>query len=226
MRKFLAAFSLILFLGCAPAGDAPRAGTDDNGAVSTDYSAYSSLSWEQTAPNARSWSLHVFEAIDRHGEDLIFGSEDVLSFCPLYYSLNRKERIEFWGFLFSVISKYESNHNPAARTLEENRRDAISGGPLYSEGLLMLSYQDQQIVPECQFDHQTDQRLAVTDLRRSILQPKNNLECGVRIMARQLKKYDRIVIGNGAHWGVIQSNSRVQKILEIISSTRKFSSCQ
>ncbi|MFN7453499.1 MAG: hypothetical protein ACK5RO_02440 [Pseudobdellovibrionaceae bacterium] len=226
MKRILIATALLFLLGCAPSGDEPRGSNDPQGPVTTDYSAYKSLSWEQAAPNTRIWSLHLFEAIDRYGEDLVFGAEDVLSFCPRFYSLNRQERIEFWGYLFSVISKYESNHNPSARTLEENRWDAITGGPLYSEGLLMLSYQDRQSVPGCRFDHRADQRLAATDLRRSILQPKNNLECGVRIMARQLKKHDRIVIGSGAYWGVIKSTSRVQKITEVISNTRKFSVCQ
>ncbi|MFN7454070.1 MAG: hypothetical protein ACK5RO_05360, partial [Pseudobdellovibrionaceae bacterium] len=101
MKSLFAAFSLILLLGCAPSGDEPRGSNDPQGPVTTDYSAYKSLSWEQGSPQPRSWRMHLFEAIDQHGEDLIFGSEDILSFCPRYYSFNRQERIEFWGYLFS-----------------------------------------------------------------------------------------------------------------------------
>jgi hypothetical protein len=48
-----------------------------------------------------------------------------------------------------------------------------------SEGLLQLTYEDQTRYG-CDFDWDVDKTLKADDPAKTILQPKNNLECGVR----------------------------------------------
>jgi hypothetical protein len=54
-----------------------------------------------------------------------------------------------------------------------------------SEGLLQLAYADQKRYG-CDFNWQVDRALKANDPAKTILQPKNNLECGVKILFNQI----------------------------------------
>ena len=53
-----------------------------------------------------------------------------------------------------------------------------------SEGLLQLAYADHKRYG-CDFNWQVDRALKANDPAKTILQPKNNLECGVKILVNQ-----------------------------------------
>jgi len=55
---------------------------------------------------------------------------------------------------------------------------------LRREGLLQLAYADQKRYA-CDFNWQVDRALKTNDPAKTILQPKNNLECGVKILVNQ-----------------------------------------
>jgi hypothetical protein len=220
--------NLILFtafwalVSCAPV-DPKKAG--DGGPQEKSYSEFQRLAWDNERPEGPGWTRILYRIIDQEGEELIYGSEDIGQFCPRYSSLTRDEKIQFWASLFVAVAKFESNFDPMARTEEKGKLDAITGTTLVSEGLLMLSYQDARANPACRFNPVLDRALPKEDLRRSILAPENNLHCGVQIMMRQLKRYDRIAIGQGAYWAVLKVGSRFQRIPTIQSMTRQSRSC-
>ena len=54
-----------------------------------------------------------------------------------------------------------------------------------SQGLLQLAYADQKRYG-CNFDWQMDRTLKANDPAKTILQPKNNLQCGVRILVNKI----------------------------------------
>jgi hypothetical protein len=110
-------------------------------------------------------------------------------------------------------------------------KDPVTGKQDVSEGLLQLSYQDESNYKNrlpagaCDFDYESNSKYPVKDLRRSILNPEKNLGCGVAILAEQVARAKRIVVGRGAYWAVLKSNSRYSKIKEIQAITGALKFC-
>lgn len=222
MFKSTVFIALLAFVSCAPVEPESNRG---QGPQERTYSEFQRLAWDNERPEGFGWTRTLYKIIDHEGEELIYGSEDIGQFCPRYSNLTRDEKIQFWATLFVAVAKFESNFDPKARTEEKGKLDAATGTALYSEGLLMLSYQDVRGNPTCRFNPVLDRALPKADLRRSILSPENNLHCGVQIMMRQLKRYDRIAIGQGAYWAVLKVGSRFQRIPTIQSMTRQSRGC-
>jgi hypothetical protein len=72
-----------------------------------------------------------------------------------------------------------------------------------SEGLLQLSYWDQQRYG-CDFDWQRDRTLKPDDPSKTILQPKNNLECGIKILQNQIIDQHKPLISRKSYWAPLQ----------------------
>lgn len=152
---------------------------------------------------------------------MINAADDITRFCPAFNSLNENQKVNTWGMIFSAITKYESGFNPLSRYQESTMgMDPITGQPVYSEGLLQLSYQDIQGWPFCQFDWNKDKHLSPTDPKKTILDPYKNLDCGARIMAQQVARYKEIILDRGVYWAVIKESGRYQQINNIISLVR------
>lgn len=184
------------------------------------------LAWEtERAPERRSWSEHIFHQIEFYFEDLD-KAQDTTRFCPNYPNLSHSERINFWGQLFAAISYFESGWRPTTRFHESTMGiDPVTKNPVYSEGLLQLSYQDIQWAKWCQFDWAIDKHLSPTDPRKTIFDPYKNLSCGVGIMARQIRRRGLIVLSTGVYWAVIRENGRFQKLNQIVNIVKRHEYC-
>ncbi len=196
--------------------------------ASSTFKAY----WNDKNPNGAQWTAYAQDAIAKYGSALIRGSSDVASFCPNFDRLGTQDRIDFWVQLLAAMTKYESGFNPASRMVETTMpNDPTTGAPTSSEGLLQLSYSDEQVfkhsVPTdvCNFDYQSDRQYRVTDIRRSILDPKNNITCAVGILNHQVQKYDLIATGAPAYWAVIKTNRSTNKLAAIRAITRSLAFC-
>jgi hypothetical protein len=112
---------------------------------------------------------------------------DVRDACPRFFELSDSEKKTFWAYFFQSIAVPESGFNYADRYREKGIPgvDPVSGKPNVSEGLLQLSYQDAKY-HGCDFDWKADQALKGTGEIASIHDPKRNLECGVKILYKQL----------------------------------------
>lgn len=185
------------------------------------------LLWEPVRREGRSWSDHVLELINQHAPNLLAGAEDIETFCPAYSGLDNSARANFWGLLISAIVKYESNFNPTTRMHETTMgTDPVTGLPVYSEGLMQLSYQDIRAYPFCnEFDWDRDQHLPPNDPQKSILDPYKNLNCGVRILAQQIQKKNRITLSKGVYWAVLKINGKYTKIPQIAALTKMMPGC-
>jgi len=189
--------------------------------------AFESLVWESASRvQAKNWSTYLFNLISTDAKALL-SAQDFPQFCPTYSSLSEKQKINVAGQLVAAITKYESGYNPLSRYHESTMgTDPVTGLPVYSEGLLQLSYQDAQWASFCPFDWSADQYLSETDPQKTILDPYKNLYCGVRILANQVQKKGLIILGSGAYWAVIKSNSAYQKLDEIKAIVRTLSFCK
>lgn len=187
-----------------------------------------SLSWESTSnPERRKWSEYLHQIVLEDWNTLLGGADDMSKFCPRYGSLNNDQRANVWAALFSAMAKYESAYSPTSRMHETTMgTDPVTRNPVYSEGLLQLSYQDTQWARWCEFDWSKDQHLAAKDPRKTILDPFKNLYCGVGIMARQIKNKGSITVSSGAYWAVIKSGGKYQKITAIADMVKKLSFCK
>lgn len=241
-------FLLVLSTGCAKSGQFPVASTQNTNQgsgvvppetpetpevsappVATEPSyKMVPLAWEtQKNPERAAWSQHLQKIILEDWNTLLPGADDITNFCPRYHTLDNNERANVWAQLFVAIAKYESAYSPTSRMHETTMgTDPVTRQPVYSEGLLQLSYQDVQWAPWCKFDWQKDRNLAGSDPKKTILDPYLNLDCGVGIMAKQIKSKGAIVVNSGVYWAVIKSGGRYQQISSIQGIVRALPLCK
>lgn len=172
------------------------------------------LSWE-SKPERSAWSSALFVAIKNEFGQLE-QAKDVSTFCPKFSTLNVQDQQIAYAELIVAMAFYESGWNKTSRYNEKTMGiDPITKKPVYSEGLLQLSYQDVQWAKYCEFDWSKDKNLNETDPNKTIFDPSKNLTCGVKILANQIKKHGEIFISKGVYWAVIKEGGRYEKIAEI-----------
>lgn len=185
------------------------------------------LSWNKSgAGQRRDWTETVVQSVSDQFESLD-RAEDMARFCPRYDSLTRPEKIAAWSQLIVAISYFESGWNPTTRFHESTMgTDPVTRQPVYSEGLLQLSYQDIQWATYCEFDWNRDKNLDPRDPTKTILDPHKNLRCGIRILADQIARRKAIVLSRGVYWAVIREGGRYQKINQIAQMVQQHESCR
>ncbi|MBC7457794.1 MAG: hypothetical protein H7235_05915 [Bdellovibrionaceae bacterium] len=189
------------------------------------------LLWEKTVIAAKGWTQIIYSVIKKE-ESYLLGqnvADDVEIFCPTYRKLNEEQRLNFWGQFFAALAYHESGWSPVSRMVEANFKsmDSVTKQPVVSEGLLQLSYQDEPSYHlECDFDWNKDKNLTAKDPKKTILNPYNNLRCGIKIMSVQLKKYRSITMSSNVYWAVLKTNGLYSKISQISRLSRSLKICQ
>ncbi len=236
MKVLLLLAILAALLSCSPNSFQSEIGSSTNYTSSGDDDIppdpvfkFQALEWEATRSGSSAWSNHIYDVI-RNEEPQMLGqnvADDIEKFCPKYRTLNDNQRLNFWGQLFAGMAKFESSWNPATRMIETTMGiDPVTGQQVASEGLLQLSYQDERSYGfNCGFDWNRDRLLGVNDPRKTIFDPKLNLRCGIKIMARQLKNKRAISLSSGVYWAVLKIDGRYTKISEISAITKKITAC-
>lgn len=184
------------------------------------------LAWEKNHPKRSRWSYHVREQIYRNFE-VLDRAHDMDLFCPNYYNLNRDERVDVWAQLIAGISWFESGWNKKARMPEPSLGiDQATGRTVCSEGLLQLGYADTLWRSYCDFNWAQDIQFEDDDIRKTIFDPYMNLTCGIGILTSQIKKYERIVVKEGAYWAVIKKDHRNNKVPQIRKIITEWDMCK
>jgi len=113
----------------------------------------------------------------------------------------------FGAYFFQALAGAEAGLNPTTRVRhtepEVARIDGVTKRAVRSEGLLQLTYEDQKR-HSCDFDWDKDKQLDAHDPARTILQPRNNLECGVKILAKQIIVDHKPLLSSSAYWSTLQ----------------------
>ena len=81
--------------------------------------------------------------------------------------------------------------------------DPVTKKTVRQQGLLQLAYMDADRYG-CDFDWEKDKGLPLKDPARTILQPKNNLECGVKILDNQLFSLNKPLVTSTSYWSTLQ----------------------
>ncbi len=127
----------------------------------------------------------------------------VHSYCPRFSSMSEADKRAFWAYTFQALAGAEAGLKPTTDVRhtepEVAVQDTVTQRMVRSEGLLQLTYMDADRYG-CDFDWQHDKSLPAKDPRKTILQPKNNLLCGVKIMENQIVNLHRPLLSSSSYW--------------------------
>ena len=133
--------------------------------------------------------------------------QGVRRFCPRFYEMAETDKRTFWAYFFQALAGAEAGLNPNTTVRHTNpegtKRDEVSGMATRSEGLLQLAYADQKRYG-CDFNWQVDRELKANDPAKTILQPKNNLECGVKILVNQIIVQHKPLLASSGYWSTLR----------------------
>ncbi len=132
---------------------------------------------------------------------------DVRRFCPRFYVMSDPEKRAFWAYFFQALAGAEAGLDPDATVRHTEpklaKEEDVPVTKVRTEGLLQLTYADQRRYG-CPFDEQADRGLAPDDPSRTILQPKNNLVCGVMILKNQIIYLHRPLLWSTSYWATLR----------------------
>jgi hypothetical protein len=140
---------------------------------------------------------------------------DVRRFCPRFYEMQEADKRAFWAYFFQALAGAEAGLKPTTRVRHTEPEvavvDKVSGRMVRSEGLLQLTYEDQARYG-CDFDWQKDKTLEANDPAKSILQPKNNLECGVKILDKQIIDQKKPLTSQTSYWSTLRPGTMSYRV--------------
>jgi hypothetical protein len=126
--------------------------------------------------------------------------QGVRRFCPQFYAMSTTDKRTFWAYFFQALAGAEAGLNPNTSVLHSESEIAMT---MRSEGLLQLAYADQKRYG-CDFNWKLDRALKANDPAKTILQPKNNLECGVKILVNQTIVQHKPLLTRSGYWSTLQ----------------------
>ncbi|MGC1424324.1 MAG: hypothetical protein WA815_18360 [Terracidiphilus sp.] len=134
-------------------------------------------------------------------------SGSVRQFCPRFSFMKEVDKRQFWAYFFQALSGAEAGLKATSNVQHTEPQvavvDRVSHRMVRSEGLLQLTYEDAKRYG-CDFDWETDKHLQEHDPDKTILQPENNLLCGVNILQNQLVVQKRPLLTKASYWSTLR----------------------
>jgi hypothetical protein len=131
----------------------------------------------------------------------------VKPFCPQFQEMSEADRKVFWAYVFQALAGAEAGLKPTTDVRhtepEVAVKDSVTNRMVRSEGLLQLTYEDSDRYG-CDFDWDKDKQLPEKDPQKTILQPENNLKCGIRIMSNQLIDKHKPLATGSSYWSTLR----------------------
>ncbi|MGB8911982.1 MAG: hypothetical protein WCC85_06905 [Candidatus Sulfotelmatobacter sp.] len=124
----------------------------------------------------------------------------VRRFCPRFFEMGTPDKRTFWEYFFQALAGAEAGLNPNKSVRHSEPEDAMT---TRSEGLLQLAYADRKRYG-CDFNWAMDRALKANDPAKAILQPKNNLECGVKILFNQIIVQHKPLLSRSGYWSTLR----------------------
>jgi hypothetical protein len=131
----------------------------------------------------------------------------VAKFCPRFSVMREPDRRAFWAYFFQALSGAEAGLKATANVQHTEPQvavvDGVSHRMVRAQGLLQLTYEDSARYG-CNFDWDADKQLSEYDPSKSILQPDNNLLCGVNILNNQLVVQKKPLLAMSSYWSTLR----------------------
>ena len=157
---------------------------------------------EGSNPWNPAWDVMIENAIPREMLSKDRASA-VKALCPRFSTMTLANKRAFWAYLFQALAAAEAGLKPTADVRHTEPEvavvDTVSKRMVRSEGLLQLTYMDATRYG-CDFDWEQDKTLAEKDPAKTILQPKNNLLCGVKILENQIVTQKKPLLTASSYW--------------------------
>ena len=165
---------------------------------------------KKTELGGKPWNPEWDQIIEKALPDELLSSQvprDVQRFCPRFYDMDDTDKRAFWAYFFQALAGAEAGLNPTTHARhtdpEVAQPDEVSGKSGHTEGLLQLTYADEKRYG-CDFNWQADRKLKANDPARTILLPKNNLECGIKILTNQIIVHHKPLLSRSGYWSTLQ----------------------
>jgi hypothetical protein len=130
-------------------------------------------------------------------------ARQVRSYCPRFASLSEVDRRAFWAYTFQALAGAEAGLKPTSNVRHSDPEvavvDSVTKRTVHQEGLLQLTYMDAERYG-CNFNWEQDKRLPAKDPAITILQPENNLLCGIKIMENQIVTQHKPLLVSSSYW--------------------------
>jgi len=134
-------------------------------------------------------------------------ARDVKPFCPRFKHMSEADKRAFWAYFFQALAGAEAGLRPTADVRHTEPQvavvDTVTRRMVRAEGLLQLTYMDADRYG-CNFDWAKDKHLPEKDPAKTILQPANNLTCGIRILEDQLVKRHEHLLSRKSYWETLR----------------------
>jgi hypothetical protein len=140
-------------------------------------------------------------------------ARDVRPFCPRFKTMSDADKRAYWAYFFQALAGVEAGLIPTedVHHPEIAIKDPVTKRPARSEGLLQLAYMDADRYG-CDFDWESDRKLPEKDPARTILNPENNLLCGVKILDRQLIEKHKPLVSRASYWSTLQPGTESYRL--------------
>ncbi len=139
----------------------------------------------------------------------------VKPFCPRFTSLTEPDKRAYWAYFFQALAGAEAGLVPTKNVRHTDPQlavvDDVTHRMVRQEGLLQLTYMDQERYG-CDFDWEKDKDLAEHDPAKTILQPRNNLLCGVNIIHNQLLSQHKPLLSSTSYFSTLQPGTVSVKV--------------
>ncbi len=127
----------------------------------------------------------------------------VRPFCPRFASLDEADKRAFWAYTFQALAGAEAGLKPTTNVRhtepEVAVEDTVTKHTVRQEGLLQLTYMDADRYG-CDFSWEQDKGLAEKSPAKTILKPRNNLLCGVKILENQMLTQKKPLLSPSSYW--------------------------
>lgn len=149
-----------------------------------------------------SWDNLIEEALPA---DLLSNrrARAVRPLCPRFKTMTLANKRAFWAYFFQALAAAEAGLRPTADVKHTDPEvaviDTVTHRTVRQEGLLQLAYMDSERYG-CDFDWEKDKDLDEHDPAKTILQPQNNLMCGIKILENQLVTHDKPLLTESSYW--------------------------
>lgn len=139
----------------------------------------------------------------------------VRPFCPRFNWMSDVDKRTYWAYFFQALAGAEAGLEPTANARHSQPEvaiiDPVTKRRVRSEGLLQLTYVDADRYG-CDFDWEKDKALPEKDPDKTILQPKNNLQCGIKILHAQLIDRGKPLAWRKSYWSTLQPRNATFKM--------------
>lgn len=227
MKRYL--ISMLVLLSACTKSDIESDITPGSTTTTLEMKSAPSLSWD-SKEERKAWSAFLMKELLAN-LDTFDQAKDASRFCARYEGFLPESRARMWAEVIIWTAWYESAWSPVSRMQENQGLDSVTGKPVFSEGLLQLSYQD---VPNYNnklgvgwsgIDWKLDRNLGAKDPKKTILDPYINLRSGLKILGYQIKSHGEVLMPDHVYWSTLDTNHKKQTYLKILSAVKKAMNC-